>query len=226
MQYEIIAITDRKLCKTDFLAQIKKLAGLPIRGIILREKDLTREEYKKMAAEILAVIKSERVLDGPVLIIHTHIEVWKEFLSGGYSIGLHLPFLLAAKKGSAWVRELTDFGVENTGGNGFMLGTSVHAPSEAKYAQELGFNYLLAGHVFETDCKMGIAGRGIDFIRQVCAETTVPVYAVGGISEENAVKVRCAGAKGVCQMSGVMKNDRFDITWLRTLGGGKDYGRS
>lgn len=218
--YEIIAVTDRKLCKTDFSAQIKLLAGLPIRGILLREKDLPAEEYKRMAAGILNENRGE-----VNLIIHSHIEIWKELLKSSHRAGLHLPFLAAKERGKGWVEHLKDYGLKDTGGKAFMLGTSVHAAGEAKQAQELGFNYLIAGHVFETDCKKGLPGRGTDFIRQICAETTLPVYGIGGISEENAKKVKEAGAFGVCQMSEVMRKSKFDEEWLRALGG-HDYGRS
>lgn len=222
--YEIIAVTDRKLCKTDFLAQVKKIAGLPIRGIILREKDLTKEEYRKLAAAVLEYISEAHCMT--TLIIHSHTDIWKELVSGfGGGVGLHLPYTLVRGQGRKGTEELIDFGMRNTGEKGFMFGTSIHAPGEAKDAQELGFNYFLAGHVFETDCKRGLPGRGTDFVRQVCAEVTVPVYAIGGISEENAKEVRKAGASGVCQMSGVMKKEDFNIEWLRAIGGG-DYGRS
>ena len=36
-------------------------------------------------------------------------------------------------------------------------------------AQALGATYLTAGHVFETTCKAGLPGRGLDFFRRVCA---------------------------------------------------------
>lgn len=223
--YEIIAVTDRKLCKTDFITHVKKIVGLPIRGIILREKDMTKEEYKKTAAEILEYIRQTHCMVS--LIIHTHTDIWKELISGFEGgVGLHLPYALVSRQGKKVTEELVSFAMRNAGEKEFMFGTSVHGPVEAENAQELGFNYLLAGHVFDTDCKRGIPGRGTDFVRQVCKRVTVPVYAIGGISEENAKEVRKAGALGVCQMSGAMKKEEFDIKWLRALGGGgENYGR-
>jgi len=88
-----------------------------------------------------------------------------------------------------------------------MLGASCHSLEEAKEAVELGCTYLIAGHIFATDCKKGLPGRGTEFLQSVCESVQVPVYAIGGISGENMTLVRKAGAKGGCVMSGWMQCD-------------------
>jgi thiamine-phosphate pyrophosphorylase len=80
----------------------------------------------------------------------------------------------------------------------------VHTVSEAKEAQELGADYLIAGHIFPTDCKKGVAARGLIFLEVVCDSVTVPVFAIGGITEERKEAVLSTGAKGICQMSEAM----------------------
>jgi thiamine-phosphate pyrophosphorylase len=70
---------------------------------------------------------------------------------------------------------------------------------------ELGADYVCAGHIFETDCKKGVPPRGLSFLRDICAQSPVPVYAIGGIREENENKAIEQGAAGVCVMSGAMK---------------------
>ena len=47
-------------------------------------------------------------------------------------------------------------------------------------------------------------GRGLDFLRAVCQEISIPVYAIGGIDETNIASVFRAGAKCACSMSGFM----------------------
>ena len=61
------------------------------------------------------------------------------------------------------------------------MGTSIHSVEEVKEAVRLGADYLFAGNIYETDCKKGLPGRGLDFLRQVCMESSVPVYAIGGV---------------------------------------------
>ena len=86
-----------------------------------------------------------------------------------------------------------------------LLGVSVHSPEEAKRAEALGADYATAGHVFATDCKRGIPGRGLDFLKATAAAVRIPVYAIGGISARNVAAVRGAGAAGACVMSGMMR---------------------
>ena len=85
-----------------------------------------------------------------------------------------------------------------------VLGASCHSVEDALEAQSLGCTYITAGHVFETDCKKGLPGRGLDFLRNVCAAVDIPVYGIGGIDADNIVLVREAGASGACLMSSLM----------------------
>ena len=88
--------------------------------------------------------------------------------------------------------------------SGKIVGTSVHSVEDAVKAQELGADYVLAGHVFETDCKKGLPGRGLKFIEDVVSNISIPVYAIGGITPENYKDVIKAGAKGAAIMSSAM----------------------
>ena len=68
----------------------------------------------------------------------------------------------------------------------------------------MGCTYITVGHIFETDCKKGLPGRGLEFLEQVCQKVSVPVYAIGGITGTAMEKIRRTGAAGACVMSGVM----------------------
>ena len=74
-----------------------------------------------------------------------------------------------------------------------------------------------AGHVFATDCKRGVPGRGLDFLKATAASVCIPVYAIGGISARNVAAVRGAGAAGACVMSGLMscQSARAELEVLR-----------
>jgi len=85
-----------------------------------------------------------------------------------------------------------------------IIGASVHSVVEAGDAQALGADYLIAGHIFATDCKAGVPPRGLAFLRQVCQAVSVPVFAIGGITADKVPAIRAAGAKGCCIMSEAM----------------------
>ena len=93
------------------------------------------------------------------------------------------------------------------------VGVSIHSVSEAIEAVNLGATYITAGHIFATDCKKDIPPRGLSFLSSVCSSVNIPVFAIGGISPENAQKAINAGADGICIMSGLMncKNPRVFI---------------
>ena len=71
-------------------------------------------------------------------------------------------------------------------------GVSVHSVEDARLAEQCGATYLTAGHVF-------------DFLHEVCSSVKIPVYAIGGIHEENMESCIQSGAAGVCMMSKYMK---------------------
>ncbi len=66
---------------------------------------------------------------------------------------------------------------------------------------EEGADFIVAGHIYETDCKKGLPGRGIDFLTSIVEQVDIPVYAIGGIRGSNIDEVASAGASGACQMS-------------------------
>ena len=90
------------------------------------------------------------------------------------------------------------------------IGASCHSVAEAQEAARLGCTYITAGHVFVTDCKKGLAPRGLAFLQEVVESVAIPVYAIGGIGSENAASVRKTGAAGICVMSGLMQCENVE----------------
>ena len=85
------------------------------------------------------------------------------------------------------------------------IGISIHSIDEGKEVESLGATYVVAGHIFETDCKKGLKPRGLNFIEELSSILTIPIFAIGGINEENSNLVLNSGAFGVCMMSSLMK---------------------
>lgn len=184
---DLLCVTNRTLCREDFLCRINQIAKAKPAGIILREKDLPEAEYRALAADVLSICAKH----GTRCILHSHANVAEAL----YCDALHLPLHLLRALPDARKRNFT------------MLGASCHSTADALEAMALGCTYITAGHVFDTDCKKGLPGRGLDFLRQVCASVLLPVYAIGGINAENITAVRAAGAAGACVMSGTMACD-------------------
>ena len=182
--FKIIAVTNRKLCDGDFLQQIEKIARENVAAIILREKDLQEEEYRKLAESVLAICNRYSTK----CILHTYIETAEAL--GQSAIHLPLPVFRENKE------NLKAFQT---------IGVSVHSAKEAMEAQELGAAYVTAGHVFATDCKKGLPPRGITFLEEVVKSVKIPVFAIGGVNSSNIEEIKQTGAAGCCMMSGFMK---------------------
>ena len=181
-----ICVTNRTLCRDDFLTRIDHIAKKGVAdAILLREKDLTEREYLELAEKVLSICKSHNRR----CILHTYYKAAKEL--GCKEI--HLPLPLLQK-----MREEAEKEWFTT------VGTSVHSLKQANLAMHLQADYMTAGHIFETDCKKGLPGRGLSFLSKVVCKSEVPVYGIGGISADNAGQVMETGAAGVCIMSGFM----------------------
>lgn len=167
------------------MIRLEKIAACGPRGIILREKDLPEEDYRRLAQQTMELCKAH----GVPCILHNFVSAAIEL--GADAIHLPLPVLRCIAE-----EEKTHFTT---------MGASCHSIADALEAERLGCTYITAGHIFATDCKRGIDPRGLQFLRGICDAVSVPVYAIGGISVENVAAVRAYGASGACVMSGAMR---------------------
>lgn len=188
--YKLLAITNRHLCNNEFLEQIQDICTLNEKNkviesvsIVLREKDLSENNYKQLAVNVLKICKKNNTK----CILHTYYKVAKELNCKKIHLPLHV-----LKSNPNIYKDFDEVGV------------SIHSVSEAIEAMNLGATYITAGHIFATDCKKGLPPQGLSFLSSVCSSVNIPVYAIGGISPANAEKAINAGAEGMCIMSGLM----------------------
>ncbi|MCI5848311.1 MAG: thiamine phosphate synthase [Lachnoclostridium sp.] len=245
--FKLICVTNRKLCKgyekygfDAFYDRISEIVNMKqdIRpaSIILREKDLSEEEYREVAKRLKTICDRA----GVVFCAHNYALVAEELGTPAH-FPLHvLEKLVRDKKisktnprNSGMLNEISN-GIPDGRSNGMpdeisngmpdgrsnnildgrseiynlmRYGASCHSVEDALCAYKLGCDYVTAGHVYITDCKKGLAPRGIDFLKKMCDSVPIPVYGIGGIDLESDKidEVKQAGAKGACIMSGYMK---------------------
>lgn len=229
--FKLICVTNRKLCKgyekygfDAFYDRISEIVNMKqdIRpaSIILREKDLSEEEYREVAKRLKTICDRA----GVVFCAHNYALVAEELGTPAH-FPLHvLEKLVRDKKisktnprNSGMLNEISN-GMPDGKSNNILdrrseiynlmrYGASCHSVEDALCAYKLGCDYVTAGHVYITDCKKGLAPRGIDFLKKMCDSVPIPVYGIGGIDLESDKidEVKQAGAKGACIMSGYMK---------------------
>lgn len=180
--FKRIAVTNRSLCSASLKEQVEKIckAGL-CNALILREKDLDEQDYMSLAIYIKVICDKHRID-----FFCNNMPIVAEKLKCNLQLSYQNFLDLKGKKGQeTWV--------------------SVHTVEEARNAEKLGADGLIAGNIFVTDCKKGLAPRGLDFLKEVCDAVSIPVFAIGGIDDSNSDLVRLAGAQGECRMSWYMR---------------------
>ena len=182
--FEIICVTNRRLCAENFLSRVEKIAACRPSAIILREKDLSLEEYSELAATVIEICAAH----GVDCILHQNYGVAIKL--GVKRIHLPLPVL---RKLSASDKKFFD-----------VIGASCHSLDELLEAQKLGCTYATAGHIFATDCKKNLEPRGLNFLTKLLDAAAVPIFAIGGVTAGNIAQVQSVGVRGACVMSGFM----------------------
>ena len=195
-------ISNRKLCENENLEkQIEKIFSAYERKIILknfdivaltlREKDLNKNEYLKLIEKVYPICQKYKIN----LILHQNYDL---NLDDKYKIdGIHLSYNIFKSLNENIKAELIK--------KYKRIGVSIHSLDEAKEVENLGASYVVAGHIFETDCKKGLKPRGLKFVEDLSSTLTIPIFAIGGIDEKNSLSVINSGAFSICMMSTLMK---------------------
>lgn len=190
---QMVAVTNRHLCCEkenidQYIKQIEKIASLHPRMLVLREKDLTLDEYMIYAEQVKNICDAH----GVQLVLHNFIEAAIQLEHPA----IHLPLPVLRELCAQEDQRLSSIKC---------LGTSTHSKEDALEAERLGATYLFAGNIYETDCKKGLPGRGLHFLQEVTEAVDISVYAIGGIDESKIDEILSTGAAGGCMMSGFMR---------------------
>ena len=195
-------ISNRKLCENENLEkQIEKIFSAYEKKIILkkfelvaltlREKDLNKNEYLKLIEKVYPICQKYKIN----LILHQNYDL---NLDDKYKIdGIHLSYNIFKSLNENIKAELIK--------KYKRIGVSIHSLNEAKEVESLGASYVVAGHIFETECKKGLEPRGLKFIKDLSSALSIPIFAIGGIDEKNSLSVINNGAFSICMMSTLMK---------------------
>lgn len=187
-----IVITNRHLVQGDFLKQLEKVTKLHPHALILREKDLTDDAYESLAKKVFDLCKREDI----TFFLHTKIEIARKI--GCQNIHLSIPVLKGLSETEK--KTLTEDFCE--------ISISCHSMEDVEIAMAGGATQIILGTIFETECKKGVLGKGVEFVREICQKCPLPVYAIGGMNLQRLPLVIDAGAAGCCMMSGFMQTTK------------------
>jgi len=88
-----------------------------------------------------------------------------------------------------------------------LIGVSTHSLDQLHQAIRDGASYVGIGPVFPSKTKQFEELAGLDYVRQASSETSLPAFALGGITVDNAPQVLAAGAKRLAVSSAICGAD-------------------
>lgn len=185
MHFKLICITDRQVCGGPLVERVAELARHGLRAVQLREKDLADAEYRALLEKIIHACGPAK----PDIFINSRVEIAREFAAH-----LHLP----EGANVAAAREA----LPNK-----LISAAVHSIEAARAAERTGADLLIAAPIFAPVSKHADETLGLDGLRAVCAAVKIPVFALGGVTPENAGGCLQSGAAGVACVGALMRGN-------------------
>lgn len=190
VDFRLLLVTDRTQARgRPFLELLRQAveAGLP--AIQLRERDLPTRELIQVGREIGSFAKPRAV----PLIVNDRVDLMLAMNLDGVHLRTNSLPLSA-------VRRLV--GVDR------LIGISTHSLSEVQAANQGRADYVVFGPVFDTPSKRQFGSPvGLERLAEACRLSTVPVFAIGGITCAAVPAVRRAGAHGVAVIGAILGRD-------------------
>ncbi len=169
----------KRYCITDSLEVAARAARDGVEMIQIRAKELSARDLSDLVRALGRVAERSRIL------VNTRTDV--ALACGAH--GVHLP---AGSMAPDTVRRITPAG--------FLIGVSCHNIEELQAAEREGADFGVYGPVFPSLTK-SLAPIGIQAFREAAASVRLPVYALGGVTAENAAACIEAGAAGIAGIS-------------------------
>ncbi len=187
VNFRLLLVTDRTQTGGRSLPSLIRQAvsaGLP--AVQLRERDLSTGELLSLAQEIQSIT----TLHAVPLVVNDRVDLMMALnLDGVHLRANSLPVSV--------VRRLI--------GPDRLIGISTHSVEEVQRANHDAADYIIFGPIFDTPSKRSFGSPlGLDALADVCRNSMVPIFAIGGITCERVRDVRRAGAHGVAVIGALL----------------------
>lgn len=183
----LYVITDKKLIPRDRFEKTVENAIKGGAGIVqLREKDTPGEEVLELGITLLKLTRKY----GIPLIINDSPELAKEIGADGVHLGVHDASIDRAR---------------SILGEEAIIGVSCYGQiTRGIYAEREGADYVAFGTPFFTPTKPDRTPTSLETLKEAKRKITgIPVFAIGGITAENARSVLRTGVDGIAVITGV-----------------------
>jgi len=180
----VYVIISRSMCKGSLLQIARAILAGGANVLQLREKHIPDKEFLATAAELRELTDEMDRL----FIVNDRPDIAAIVGADGVHLGQDdLPISEA--------RRLLRPGA--------IVGRSTHSLAQVRAAVNEGADYIGFGAIFPTDTKDNSIVVGPEALKEVLAEVSLPVVAVGGITAANVPQLKAVGAKCVAVSSAI-----------------------
>lgn len=148
----------------------------------LRAKQSAKAEIVRSAEAMLAITRRA----GVPLILNDHPDLLRDIDADGCHVGQEDVSIDAAR---------------SLARRSCIVGKSTHSVSQALAAEKEGADYIGFGPLFPTATKPDAKPVGLNNIRAVHEQVSLPIFCIGGIKLDNLPGILLAGCKRVCIVS-------------------------
>lgn len=189
---ELYAVTDRHwLGNQTLFDQVQEALDGGATCIQLREKQLDDKTFLQEAIEIQKLCKEYHV----PFIVNDNVDIAKTMHADGIHVGQS---------------DMEALDVRKALGNDVILGVSAQTVEQAKKAEAHGADYLGVGAVFPTGSKDDADDVSHETLKAICEAVSIPVIAIGGITQDNVKELAGSGIVGIAVISAIFAQK--DIT--------------
>ena len=150
----------------------------------LREKELDEEHFLEEARELQKLCREYQV----PFVINDNVDIAAAINADGVHVGQS---------------DMEAGDVRAKLGPDKIIGVTAKTVEQAVLAQERGADYLGVGAVFHTDSKADAKEISFDTLKDICRAVSIPVIAIGGITEENVRELAGSGICGIAVISAI-----------------------
>ena len=165
----------QELGEAEFMRRLEAALANGLRLVQLREKDYSREALRTLALKMLPLLRQHDAR----LIINADIELAKEIGADGVQ-------LTGAQLAELRERPAVDW-----------CAASCHNAGELRNAEELGCDFALLSPVLATQTHPGAPHLGWEKFAAIAAGSSIPVYALGGLTHADMQTAWQHGAHGI-----------------------------
>jgi thiamine-phosphate pyrophosphorylase len=169
----------KRYCITDSLDIAARSARDGVEMIQIRAKELSARALSDLVRDVLACAGQSKIL------VNTRTDV-------ALALGAHGVHLPAGSMPPETIRRIAP--------PGFLIGVSSHTIGELRAAEREGADFAVYGPVFASVTK-SVAPISLAAFREAASSVHLPVYALGGVTAENAGACIEAGAAGIAGIS-------------------------